>query len=266
MAKILAFDVGGSKIAYAVFDERGNLLSDVHKMPTPRISADIAALVMKIRASCAVDGIGIATAGVVCRNKLAGKPINLPEGYENIDFETLTGLPCVMENDANSAVWAEYKSGSLQGCINAAMLTLGTGVGCGLVLNEQLYGGTSGASGEVRFPIAGTDLATLAYKYGCAESDCFKIKNLAQNGVAAAQKTLQIWHNELIKALVVLQEILDLDAVALSGSVAQIVDYPKVEAAVRQQIWQPNVRILPAATGNNAGLIGAALLWGKKHG
>lgn len=263
--KILSFDIGGTKIAYAIIDEKGALQTEVATLPTPQNSFDIACLVADICSHNQVDGLAIATAGVVKNNKLAGKPINLPQGYENIDFSAISGLPCFMENDANAAVWAEYKIGALQGCRNCAMLTLGTGVGCGLVLNGQIYGGSTGASGEVRFPVSGADLADMAQNYGCLESDCFKIKAKADAGDTAAKQTMQQWQDELVKALVSMQEILDLDAFALSGSLAKIVDYDAVETAVRARIWQPLVRVKPAQTGTNAGLIGAALLWSAHH-
>jgi predicted NBD/HSP70 family sugar kinase len=262
--RILAFDIGGTKIAYAIIDEKGILQTEVSVKATPHNSFDIACLLAEVCSVNSVDKLAIATAGVVTDNRLAGKPINLPDGYENIDFGSITGLPYIIENDANAAIWAEYKVGALHGCKNCAMLTLGTGVGCGLMLNGQIYRGSTGASGEVRFLISGGDLASLAQKNGCPETDCFKIKTLSDKGDVAATKTLQQWQDELVNALVSMQEILDLEAFALSGSLAKIVDYPVVENAVRQRIWQPKVRILPAQTGANSGLIGAALLWSKK--
>ena len=264
--KILSFDIGGTKIAYAIIDEKGAVQTDVAITPTPHNSFDIACLVAEVSASYEADGLAIATAGVVYNNQLVDKPINLPQGYENIDFGAISGLPCIMENDANAAAWAEYKIGALQGCKNCAMLTLGTGVGCGLVLNGQIYGGSTGASGEVRFPVSGADLADMAQNFGCSETDCFKIKAKADAGDTAAKQTMRQWQDELVKALVSMQEILDLEAIALSGSLAKIVDYDAVETAVRARIWQPLVKLTPAQTGTNAGLIGAALLWSAHHG
>ena len=104
--KILSFDIGGTKIAYAIIDEKGALQTEADTLPTPHNSFDIACLVADICSHNQVDGLAIATAGVVHNNQLAGKPINLPQGYENIDFNAISGLPCFMENDANAAVWA----------------------------------------------------------------------------------------------------------------------------------------------------------------
>lgn len=261
---ILAFDIGGTKISYAVVDENGHLQTKVTTKATPKNSFDIATLVAEVRSVKEVDKLAVATAGVVKDNQVCGKPINLPTGYENIDFSAITYLPCKIENDANAAVWAEHKIGALKGCENCAMLTLGTGVGCGLILNGKIYRGANGASGEVRYPIAGGDLAAIAKKCGCYESDCFEIKALADGGDIQAQKALHKWQDEFVKALISMQEILDLEAFALSGSLAKIVDYQALEKAVLGQIWQPKVRILPAQTGADAGLIGAAMLWSKK--
>lgn len=262
--KILAFDIGGSKIAYALTDSSGNLLSAVNKTPTPSTAAEISALIRTTAQQHKAEGLAIATAGIVSDNHLSGKPNNLPTGYENIDFTELTGLPYLLVNDANAAVWAEYKHGALRGYRHCALLTLGTDVGCGLILNDALYSGTNGAAGEVRFNASGTTLANLAQQNGLNETDCFTICNLAQQDNIAAQRTYTIWSENLVSALIQINRILDLEAVALSGSLAKIVDYMQINTQIQRNFSHSSIRVMAAEAENNAGLIGAALLFAAK--
>lgn len=262
--KILAFDIGGSKIAYALTDSSGNLLSAVNKTPTPSTAAEISALIRITAQQHKADGLAIATAGIVFDNHLCNKPNNLPTGYENIDFTELTGLPYLLVNDANAAVWAEYKHGALRGHRHCALLTLGTDVGCGLILNDALYSGINGAAGEVRFNASGTTLANLAKQNGLTETDCFIIYNLAKQGNIAAQRTCATWSENLVSALIQINRILDLEAVALSGSLAKIVDYMQINTQIQQNFFHSSIRIMAAEAENNAGLIGAALLFAEK--
>ena len=263
--KILAFDIGGSKIAYAVADKNGVLQTPVTKIATPKIASDIEALIFDIAKRQKCEGAAIATAGVVKNNRLMGKPNNLPVGYENIDFGVSTGLPFVMENDANAAVWAEYKTGALKGCEHCAMLTLGTDVGCGLVLDGKLYRGKSGAAGEICVAASGTSLAGLAAQNGLEESDCFAIYQQAQNGNLAAQKAYQQWQNNLAEAIVAINRLLDLEKVALSGSLAKIADYAKLSEVVNAKCCFSPLKIVAATAEEIAGLVGAALLFAQKQ-
>ncbi len=262
--KILSFDIGGTKIAYALVDENGKLVTEVKTMPTPSSSAEISNNLAIITAGMSADGLAVATAGVVCQEKIIGKPYNLPEGYQNINFAKIHNKVLV-ENDANAAAWAEHQIGALQGKKYAVMLTLGTGVGCGIIGDNRLYYGKGGASGEVLFPIAGVDLAAYARQNGLTETDCFAIYALMQAQNPAAVKAYATWQNKLIEALIAVNQILDVEAVALSGSLAKIVDYETVQKAVNQKTFGEAVQVVPAKCENNAGLIGAALLWKDKY-
>ena len=154
MRKALAFDIGGTKIYYTVVDEKGEIISEISKTQTPKTIEEIVDVLKKgISENRDVDVISIATAGAV-NNENTGvisSTGNLPEGYRNLDFQSLSEKKVFVENDANAAAWAEYRIGSSKGCPNAIMLTLGTGVGGGIILNGKLYKGKSGAAGEMHF-------------------------------------------------------------------------------------------------------------------
>lgn len=262
--KILSFDVGGSKIAWALIDENGVILNEVKTIPTPKDATEIADFFQTVVNDNVYDGFALATAGVVFNNKLVGKPNNLPSGYENIFFDKISKTPYIVENDANSAMWAEYKIGNLQGVQNGIMLTLGTDVGCGIICNGQILHGKCGAAGEVVFDCSGRSLQKIAAEQGLKESDCFVIYENAKRQDGIERKAYKIWQNKLLESMVILNNILDTEVITLSGSLAKIVDYATVNASVK--ILQPRnaPQIKPSVCGTNAGIIGAALLCAQK--
>lgn len=258
--KILAFDIGGTKISSAVVSVCGNLLSPIECVPTPKTAEKIEKYFINRMNVEEFDGVAVATAGVVWNEKLLAKPHNLPAGYENINFHKFTDKPVLVENDANAALWAEYKIGVLKGTEHSIMLTLGTGVGCGIICGGKILRGKTGAAGELSFLIAGGDLANIASQNGLNEKDCFALCKLKDEHNPAAVKTFAEWQERLIDCLALLNNILDIEAVALSGSLAEIVDYPVVEKAVNAKGYHNPLCLKKAQTGANAGLIGAALL------
>lgn len=258
--RILAFDIGGTKISSAIVSVCGSLLSSKVSVPTPKSAEDIENYLSKRLLQEEFDGVAIATAGVVCNEKLVAKPHNLPANYEKINFQKLTTKPFLLENDANAALWAEYKIGVLKGTEQAVMLTLGTGVGCGIICGGRILRGKTGAAGELPFLLAGGDLAALAKQNGVSECDCFALCKLKNEHNPAAEKAFAEWQERLTDSVALLNSILDTEAVALSGSLAEIVDYPAVEKAVNAKGYHNPLRLQKAVTGNNAGLIGAALL------
>ena len=262
--RILSFDVGGSKIAWGIVDESGKIISEVKIMPTPKTAEKIADVFKTAVQENKFDGFAVATAGVVLNNKLAGKPNNLPKGYENIDFEELSGTPYVIENDANSAMWAEHKIGALKGVQHGVMLTLGTDVGCGIICNGQILHGKCGAAGEVVFDCSGRSLQRLAADAGSELTDCFAIYDFALRQNGAERGAYKIWQENLLYCVRKINQILDTEIFVLSGSLAKIVDYAVINTSIK--LLQPHNAplIKPAACGTNAGLIGAALLCVQK--
>lgn len=259
--KILAFDIGGTKISYAMVSQTGNLLSEVITTATPKKVEKIMELVQNAAAENNFDGVALATAGVVNKGQVLYKPLNLPSGYEKIDWARLVRKPILVENDANAAAWAEYKIGALKDYDNSLALTLGTGVGCGIIADGRILHGKSGAAGEVAdFPISGPDLLKIAADNGVEEQDCFRLYAAVKNGNKAAKKAYEQWENSLVESLVLLNKVLDVERVAVSGSLAKIVDFAGVENAVNAKMVHNPISLKPAVCSNNAGLIGVALL------
>jgi glucokinase len=155
MSLAIGVDVGGTKIAAGVVDEKGGIIEMV-KRPTPAVKASktidmIADAVKELLARHEIEAVGIGAAGFIeeSRSSVVFAP-NLAWRNEPVarQVEDRTGRPVVVENDANAAAWAEAKMGAGRGHEHVMMITIGTGIGAGLVLNGELYRGRFGMAGE----------------------------------------------------------------------------------------------------------------------
>ena len=155
MSLAIGVDVGGTKLAAGVVDEKGSIIEMV-KRPTPAANASrtielVSDAVNELLGRYEVDAIGIGAAGFVeeSRSAVVFAP-NLAWRNEPVarQVEDRTGRPVVVENDANAAAWAEATLGAGRGHDHVMMITIGTGIGAGLVLNGELYRGRWGMAGE----------------------------------------------------------------------------------------------------------------------
>ena len=259
--KILSFDIGGTKISWATVDENGIILTPVQSVPTPKTATETEDLLRTITQECVYDGCALATAGVVFENVIRGKPHNLPLGYDKIDFSSVFNAPYVIENDATSALWAEHCIGALKDVQNGIMLTLGTAVGCGIICNGEVVRGKCGAAGEYDFRFSGRDLQDLARQFGAKETDCFKIMEAVRQQDEPSRSAYREWEERLSDGLSMLNRLLDTEVVVLSGSLSKIVDYAKINTALKLLEPHNSPLVKQAVCGTNAGLIGAALLF-----
>ncbi len=155
MSLAIGVDIGGTKVAGGVVAEDGTILATARR-PTPshdpgQTADAIAAVVAELRAEHDVVAVGIGAAGWIdlARGTVLFAP-NLAWRDEPLRarLEALIGLRVAVENDANAAAWAEYRFGSAQGERVVAMVTLGTGIGSGLVVAGELYRGAFGIAPE----------------------------------------------------------------------------------------------------------------------
>ncbi len=289
MKKVLSFDIGGTKIAYSIIDEQCNFTKDIVKVPTPDNAEDIKNLFINVINDNYedIDGVSFSTAGAVNHEgtRITSFTGNLPAGYNQTNFSSLTDKPVLVENDANSAAWAEYICGAAKGCHNVVVLAIGTGIGSGIIVNGRLLKGKSGAAGEMHFPV---DSGHKRLCKGCGQYDCFEsfasgtgLKVSAQkvmgentttydviagckDGNATALKVFNDWQNYLIKGMIMLGNVFDPEKIILSGSMAQFVEYDKVEKVVNTSILTQPLQVCPAKFENNAGMIGSAMLLFEK--
>ncbi|SDT77929.1 glucokinase [Streptomyces sp. TLI_053] len=156
MALTIGVDVGGTKIAAGVVDEAGEILART-RVPTPadpQWAVDaIAQAVRELKEQFPdVTAAGIGAPGFVDRERstvIFAPNIAWEDEPLRGRVEELTGLPAVVENDANCAAWAEYRFGAAAGHSDMVLITVGTGIGGGLVLDGRLHRGRFGVAGEI---------------------------------------------------------------------------------------------------------------------
>jgi glucokinase len=163
MGLAIGVDVGGTKVAAGVVDEHGKILARVrHDTPAQdpdKVEDVIAACIRELAADHEVEAAGLGAAGFVdaARSTVLFAP-NL--AWRNTPLraaiEQRTGLPVVVENDANAAAWAETRFGAGHGQPNTVTLTVGTGLGGGVVLGGALIRGAfeAGLTGRGHRPTA----------------------------------------------------------------------------------------------------------------
>ena len=283
MKKALAIDVGGTKIYSTIVNEKGEIVGEIEKFSTPKTFAEIKSLFKDIinRHEKDVDVIAFATCGAVNNSNdgILGSTGNIAPEYPSMDFKHLSTKPVFVENDANAAAWAEHIIGSSKGMSYSVMLTLGTGVGGGIILDNKLYKGKNGAAGEMHFKMR-TDKHR---KCTCGSFDCFEayasgtgLKKTAEeisknpnittydvirnNYCPNMKKIIETWQNDILEGIIGLANIFDPDCIVLSGSMAEFVDIEFLEREANKQIVTTPFKVLRASAGNYSGMIGAALL------
>ena len=156
MGLTIGVDVGGTKIAAGVVDEDGTILKRARRespaTDTEAIQETIADLVSELASGLDVEGVGVGAAGFVdvSRSTVLFAP-NLAWRDEPLkaELERRTGLPVVIENDANAAAWGEFAFGAGADAQDLLLVTVGTGVGGGIVLDGRLHRGTFGIAAEI---------------------------------------------------------------------------------------------------------------------
>jgi glucokinase len=174
----VGLDIGGTKIAGGVVTAVGEILERT-QVPTPPADeaatlAAMVAVVDQLRGRHpGVDAVGVGAAGMVewPRGRLRWAPHN---AYRNLELRRLlherTGLPTIVDNDARAAAWAEARFGAGAGTDDLVLVTVGTGIGGGLVLGGAVFRGTAGLGGEVGHMIVAPD-GDLC---GCGNRGCLE--------------------------------------------------------------------------------------------
>jgi glucokinase len=176
----VGLDIGGTKIAGGVVDADGHIVERT-RVPTPQDTEEevtvttLAKVIDDLRArQPGVEAIGVGAAGLV--EWPAGRIVWAPHNpYRDLPLRRLlhelTGLPTVVDNDANAAAWAEARYGAGTGSDEMILLTVGTGVGGGLVLGGHVYRGMNGLGAEMGHMIVDPDGAPCSCgSRGCLEA------------------------------------------------------------------------------------------------
>ena len=279
MRQAIGIDIGGTKIRSAVVSDEGTLLR-AHDIPTPRSATEVVqALKGEIERlkDEATTGIGIGVPGRV--DAAAGRVFS--GGFVDLSGRSLrdevaaqAGLPVHLANDASLALLAEARVGAAQGWRNVAMFTIGTGIGGAIMCHGELLAGRAtagqlghigvdqdgapclcGRRGCVETTSSGTALGRLLAAAGLAS---LSVEDLLERRDAESAAVLLAWIRPLRSAIDSVVATLDPERVVLGGGLGH--------AAVRALAHCPpaspwfQYEVVPARLGNDAGVIGAALL------
>ena len=177
MSLACGIDVGGTKIAGGVIDEDGTVVDQL-RVESPATDVDaiedaIAGLVARLQKDHDITSVGVGAAGYIDKDRarvlfapnLAWRDLDL-----KADLEARIGLPVVVENDANAAAWGEFTYGAGHDVDDLLLVTVGTGVGGGLVLEGALYRGAFGVGAEIGHLRVVPD----GHLCGCGNKGCFE--------------------------------------------------------------------------------------------
>ncbi|MBC7464154.1 MAG: ROK family glucokinase [Actinobacteria bacterium] len=174
----IGVDVGGTKVLGGVVDRKGNVIAQARR-DTPRqggaeLTRTIADVALELMGAHDVGSIGVSAAGFVSsdRKTMLATPNIAGWNGVNLDaeLEALIGLPIVMENDANAAAWGEAKFGAGMNEEHLMLLTIGTGIGGGIVVDGNLYRGAYGVAAE----FGHLRVVPEGHLCGCGARGCFE--------------------------------------------------------------------------------------------
>ena len=302
---VFGVDVGGTTVKMGLFNVDGEVLNKWEiKTRTenggeailPDIAASaLAKLEEKGIAKEEVAGVGIGIPGPINDEGVVPHTANLGWGYKEVtkELEELTGLPYKGGNDANVAALGEAWKGGAAGYSNVVMVTLGTGVGGGIIIGGKIITGSNGAGGEIGHLHVDDDIPGHC---GCGNKGCLEqvasatgITNLANQALAASDKPSMLREGEvsaktvfdavkaddelakeiaerfgkyLGTALANITAIVDPQAIVIGGGVSKagpiLLEY--VEKYYQKYCFKSckNVKFALATLGNDAGIFGSA--------
>lgn len=183
--RTVGVDVGGTK-CLAVALEAGRMI-DERRVPTPvgepAVLDAVAAVVAEVAGSAELRGVGIGVPGFVDRAGVLRFAPNLPGVVDfpiRAEIEARLGIPALADNDATCAAWGERQLGVAQGYNDVILVTLGTGIGGGIVAGGSLMRGTNGFGGEIGHMVINTD----GPECPCGQRGCWE-RYASGSGLAA---------------------------------------------------------------------------------
>jgi glucokinase len=288
-------DLGGTKLLAGALSPTGELLHRVYRriggLSREDLLSTIEAAYVEVSAAAGGDvtGVGFGIPSMIDRHTGVSVSSNhLP--LDGMPFaETLRdrlGLPVAVDNDGNCAALAEWRQGAAAGARHVVLLTLGTGIGGGLVLDGKLYRGARGAGAELGHMVVDADgpacfgdcpgrgcLEALASGSALARDalaaglpgDGAEVTRLAREGDAAAGAVLDAVGRRLGAGLAGLAMVFGPEVIVVGGGVmaaGELLLGPAREELARRAMepTRSAVRVMAAGLGEDAGMIGAALM------
>ncbi len=299
----IGIDFGGTSVKTGVL-YRGNVIDDAPRIDTQAFT-EADPLIQEIAKSIAtlrknhpkIAAIGVGMPGFVnFKNGLVHNLTNV-KGWRRVFLKTrleeLTKLPVTVENDANCMTYAEWKRGAGRGMNDLVALTLGTGVGGGIIANGNMVRGAQSVAGELGQTsihwegktgtynnkgaledyIGNNEIAARAAELYAAAGkerlveECSPAR-LAKDATFGDEVAISVWEDvaeKLATALMNCCYLLNPEGIIIGGGVAKAgsILFAPLDHKLRAQLGRPfseNLRILPARFGNEAGIVGAATL------
>lgn len=307
------FDVGGTKIAVGVVDDSSMTIvarrsaSFPTGAPYQETVALMAAMVKDMAAELQMPSdrfgsIGVAVPGSIdpgCERVLHAHNLQFHDVPLKAAMQAqFSNVPVYLANDANAAALAELHAGAFVGVKTAVLLTLGTGIGGGIILNGRMFNGGMGNGVELGHMVLahGGPICTCGTR-GCLETLCTAtwlvqqgrrsiidypkaliytqtggdlnrvtaklVIDCAQAGDAIALDIFDRYVDQLGSAIVSCIHMLDPETIALGGGVSRAGEFlfePVRENVRKKCFYETCAAIIPAQLGNDAGIIGAAML------
>lgn len=299
---VIGIDFGGTTVKLAAA-AGATLRSGIRRIPTgdyehpdPLIDRIVEVVEELRREHPQIAAVGVGVPGAV--NFHTGTTYNLTnvKGWTAIPLRDImrerTGLPAVVENDANCMTYAEWKFGAAKGCEHAVCVTLGTGVGGGLILNGALFRGAACAAGEIGQmsidhrgapgPYGNTGaleryignrqiVETAAALYlgrGSEAPSPLTPETLATAAAAGDPVAREVWRHVgecLGFCLMSVVYLLNPEAIVVGGGVAEAGDllFGPLRETLRNTLTAEcfdHLRLVPARFGNNAGIFGGSAM------
>lgn len=293
MTNYFALDIGGTAVKWGVLNDEGRFL---HKdqFPTPTTDKALFASQLQEVISWGVEhysviGVAASLPGYIdSANKsvsIAGAVDCLYHTDLNTWFRTFTSLPCAFINDANAAVVAEKAFGNGVDTKSLVVMTIGTGIGGGIIVNDHLVEGTSFKAGEFGYMIsngledkdgvtqslAGSSYALrgkIAAHRGVSreEVDLRTFMDALENQTAEEIAIVDRWYDRLALGLFNIACVLNPDKILLGGGISVRSEFmPKLEDHLQQLKWvasgEVDVPVGQCMFGNDAGMVGAVAHW-----
>jgi glucokinase len=273
----LGIDVGGSSIKWVVLE--GDTVVDEGSVATPQEDAGAVLHAVSGLVPDGIEAVGLALPSVIEGTTTLLAP-NLPGDWNGLDVAARLAFPVTICNDARAFTLAEWRLGAARGCDDVLAITLGTGVGGGVVSDGRLVEGHRGTAGEFgHLPIergarcgCGADgcLEAVAGARGLVRASGLEsaeaVVDAARAGDPAATAALARAGDAIGRALAVVATALGPELVVVGGGLAGALDLLRgpIEARLRERehVFGP-CPVVPAELGLRAGAIGAAL-WGTR--
>ena len=298
---VIGIDIGGTNIKFGLVSKKGQIVSRLN-LKTKSVTKNASHLVEGLVSSCLklisenhlakkqILGIGIGLPGLVNIERSIVYSLTNIKGWKNVSLKKIIekkiGIPTFIDNDVNVVTLAEWRYGAGRGTTDLICMTLGTGVGGGLILNNALYRGAGFAAGELgHIPLNEKGKKCNCGGFACMETvvgnqylekkakKVFNKKDITLEGVTTLadkgnKNAILFWNQtaeHIANGLIGTVNVLNPSLIVIGGGVAKAHKY--IFSAMRQIIKKRSmhiqgrmVKIKKAKLGQDAGIIGTQVL------